>query len=91
VTGAAAVAKRYLKDAEAFHPVHKRQFEVLQKEADGDLAFWTGCQVATVQIGDMPKPTKMRRLTEVFRRIDGEWRMVHRHADMVEAPRDKKS
>jgi ketosteroid isomerase-like protein len=92
VTGAAAVAKRYLKDAEAFQPVGKSQFEVLQKEADGDLAFWTGYQVATVQIGDMPKPAKMRiRLTEVFRRTDGEWKMVHRHADMGEAPGDKKS
>ena len=59
---------------------------MLQKGASGDLAFWTGYQVATVQIGDMPKPMEMRiRLTEVFRRIGGEWKMVHRHADMGKA------
>jgi ketosteroid isomerase-like protein len=87
VTGAETVAARYLKDAKAFKPIGKSRVEVLQKGASGDLAFWTGYQVATAQIGDMPKPMEMRiRLTEVFRRIGGEWKMVHRHADMGEAP-----
>jgi ketosteroid isomerase-like protein len=83
VTGAKAVAARYLKDAKAFKPGGKSKFEVLQKVSDDTLAFWTGYQVARVQIGDMPKPMDMRiRITEVFRRIDGEWQMIHRHADM---------
>jgi ketosteroid isomerase-like protein len=61
---------------------------VLQKHSDGEMAFWTGYQIAKVQIGDMPKPMKMRiRLTEVFRKIDDAWKMVHRHADMGEAPK----
>ncbi len=86
VTGAAEVAKRYLKDANAFKPNGRSRFEVLQKHSDGKLAFWSGFQIATVQIGDMPRPMEMRiRLTEVFRKLDGEWKMVHRHADMGEA------
>jgi ketosteroid isomerase-like protein len=86
VTGAKAVAARYLKAAKAFKPSGTSRFEVLQKASDGDLAFWTGYQVARVQIGDMPKSMDMRiRLTEVFRKIDGEWKMIHRHADMGEA------
>jgi ketosteroid isomerase-like protein len=87
VTGAQAVAARYLRDARAFKPIGKSRFEVLQKGCSGDMAFWTGYQIATVQIGDMPRPMDMRiRLTEVFRKIGGKWKMVHRHADMGEVP-----
>jgi ketosteroid isomerase-like protein len=87
VSGAGAVAERYLKDAKAFRPVGKSRFEVLQKGADGDVGFWTGYQIATVQIGDMPQPIEMRiRVTEVFRKINGAWKMVHRHADMPTPP-----
>ncbi|MDE2450569.1 MAG: nuclear transport factor 2 family protein [Gammaproteobacteria bacterium] len=36
-----------------------------------------------MQIGKMPQITNMRiRVTELFRKIDGEWRLIHRHADM---------
>ncbi|HZP75963.1 MAG TPA: nuclear transport factor 2 family protein [Pseudolabrys sp.] len=83
VTGAEDVAARYLKDAQAFHKNGVSHFEVLQQAADDTLAFWTGFQVATVQIGDMPRPIDMRiRVTEIFHRIDGEWKLIHRHADM---------
>jgi len=82
VTGAAAVAERYLSDAKSFHKGGMSRLEVLQMGADGDIGFWTGYQVATARIGDMPKPVDMRiRITEIFRRIDGEWKMIHRHAD----------
>ncbi len=83
VTGGKAVASRYLKDAGAFRDNGVSRFDVLQSGHSGDLGFWTGFQVATVQIGDMPKPVDMRiRITEIFRLIDGEWKMIHRHADV---------
>lgn len=83
VKGAKTVAKRYLKDCEAFHSNGKSRFEVIHQEHSGDLGFWTAFQIATVQIGDMPKPIDMRiRITEVFKKIGGEWKMIHRHADL---------
>jgi ketosteroid isomerase-like protein len=82
VTGAEAVAKRYLKDAAVFHDNGTNRFDVLQKGDAGDIDFWTGFQIANVQIGDMPRPVEMRiRVTEIFRRIDDDWKLIHRHAD----------
>lgn len=83
VVGAKNVAARYLADSKSFHPNGTTHFEVIQKGHDGDFGFWTGFQVAAVQIGKMPQVTNMRvRVTELFRRIDGKWRLIHRHADM---------
>jgi len=83
VFGAAAVAARYRTDAASFKAGGGTRFEILQKESSGDLGFWTGFQVATVQFAGQDKPIEMKiRVTEVFRRLDGEWKMVHRHADV---------
>ena len=83
VTGAQAVVERYLSDAQLFKPNGTSRFEVIQKGSDGDLAFWTGYQVARAQIGGMPEAIDMKlRITEIFRRFDGSWKLIHRHADM---------
>jgi ketosteroid isomerase-like protein len=83
VTGAQSVAARYLKGAEAFQPNGTSRFEVMHQSNDNSLGFWTGLQIATVQLGDMPRPVNMRiRVTEVFRKDDGQWKLIHRHADV---------
>ena len=83
VVGAPDVASRYLSDAKSFHSNGTTQLEVIQRAYDGDLGFWTGIQIAHVQIGDASHAVQMRiRVTEVFRKIDGEWRLIHRHADI---------
>ena len=86
IVGADRVARRYSQDAKAFAPSGTSRFEVLQKAAGAELAFWTGYQIAKAQIGDMPAPQDMRiRVAEIFRRIDGEWKMIHRHADTAKS------
>ena len=87
VSGAEAVASRYRADASSFAPGGKGRFEVVQKGVSGDLAFWSGFQVATVRLKGRDEPVEMRiRVTEAFRRIGGEWKLVHRHADMSAKP-----
>jgi ketosteroid isomerase-like protein len=82
VSGAPAVAGRYRHDSEAFHPDGTTRFEVLHSFHDGDLAFWAGYEVTRAHVGSMPDAKDMRsRVTEIFRRIDGRWKLVHRHAD----------
>jgi len=83
VCGADAVATRYQSDAASFAPGGETNLEVLQKDASGDLAFWTGFQHATVHFAGRDHLVTMRiRVTEVFRRASGQWDLIHRHADV---------
>ncbi|MCW5659112.1 MAG: DUF4440 domain-containing protein [Burkholderiaceae bacterium] len=82
VQGATEVGARYVADALNFRSLGSSRFEVLQVGASGDLAYWVGLQRATAQVGDMTQPAPMDlRVTEIFRRESGEWKLVHRHAD----------
>jgi NAD(P)H-dependent FMN reductase/ketosteroid isomerase-like protein len=81
VRGAGAVQARYDADARAFGRGATGHLEILQSGSSGDLAFWTGLQHAEVHM--QGKKTAMTlRITEVFRFEDGNWKLVHRHADM---------
>lgn len=82
VQGATEVGARYVADAHQFHSQGSTRLEVLQVGASGDIAYWVGLQHAIVQHGDMTEPAPMDlRVTEIFRRENGEWKLVHRHAD----------
>lgn len=84
VTGAEAVAARYRRDSQSFRNDGTTRFEILQRQVSGDLAFWTGWQVATVRLSGQDAAIDMKiRVTEVFRKDDGVWKLVHRHADMA--------
>ena len=80
VQGAAEVGIRYEVDVRAFSAGSHTHLEILDSGASGDLAYWTGIQTFEGTVGD--KPTTMNiRLTELYRREDGQWKLFHRHAD----------
>jgi ketosteroid isomerase-like protein len=86
VTEADAVAERYRRDATSFQAGGQSRFEILQKASSGDIAFWTGFQVARVKLAGKSEDVEMRiRITEIFRKINGEWKMIHRHADVAKS------
>ena len=92
IEGAEQVWSTHRNGAEQFHPGGESKLEILQMGASEGIAYWVGLQHATVHIGKSPKPTPMTlRVTEVFRREDGAWKLVHRHADMLASESKGKS
>ena len=84
VEGAGPAEQAQVGGAAAFGPDSTGHFEVLNSGSSGDLAFWTGRQVARMDVRGQDDPVEMvLRTTEVFRREGGEWKLVHRHADVA--------
>lgn len=59
------------------------EHEVIAAGASGDLAYIVAFEHTTASVGDSPPLPYTLRATTVFRRQDGEWKVVHRHADPV--------
>lgn len=57
------------------------EFEVVAAGASGDLAYTVGYEHNSVSVDSKPT-TYTLRVTHVYRREDGQWRIVHRHADL---------
>lgn len=57
------------------------EFEVAAAGASGDLAYTVGYEHNNVTFDGKPT-TYTLRVTHVYRREEGQWRIVHRHADV---------
>jgi len=87
VQGASEVSATYLRDVAAFAPGSENRFEVLHMEARDGLGYWVGIQHASARMRGQAEPVPFRlRITEIFRREDGAWKLVHRHADPLSEP-----
>ena len=59
------------------------EHELIAAGASGDLAYIVAIEHTTASVnGSSPLPYTLRATT-VFRREDGEWKVVHRHADQA--------
>jgi len=92
VQGADAVNSRYAGDATAFERGSDSHFEILHMAASDGIAYWTGFQRASARMRGQAEAIPFNlRVTEVFRREDGDWKLIHRHADsLVAEPEAKK-
>jgi ketosteroid isomerase-like protein len=56
--------------------------EILNAEASGDLAYIVSIETNRLHEAGKSEEAILRlRVTQIFRREDGEWRLTHRHAD----------
>jgi ketosteroid isomerase-like protein len=63
-----------------FSDSQEYEFEVSATHASGDLAYTVGYERNKVRVEGKPRVYTLR-VTHVYRREDGRWRIVHRHAD----------
>ena len=56
--------------------------DVVEAEVLGDTAYTVGFEHTSASVNGEPR-TYTLRATQIYRREDGEWKVVHRHADTV--------
>ena len=58
------------------------RFELVAAGASGDLAYTLGYERFSFSMDGGPVEPITLRVTHVYRREDGEWKIIHRHADV---------
>jgi ketosteroid isomerase-like protein len=75
-----------LVEMERFFKGGEGTLEVVQTYASGDLAVLVAIEHQHGEVGDLPDQDWSLRVTLVFRRQEGRWRLAHRHADALVHP-----
>jgi ketosteroid isomerase-like protein len=71
--------------ASQFSKCESFRLEVIAAGVSGDLAYTVGYEHSMVSRGDGCVRSNRLRVTHVYRRENGEWKVVHRHGDGLEA------
>jgi ketosteroid isomerase-like protein len=66
---------RNFSNCESYH------CEVIAADVSGDLGYVVGIEHSTASVDGATPEAYDLRVTEVFRREAGDWKVVHRHAD----------
>ena len=88
--GRDAVGATFDRAASKFTDATPLHFELLAAEVSGDLAYTVGVEHSRVGIEGGPLQANDLRVTHIYRREDGKWRLAHRHGGGGSAPRDDK-
>lgn len=67
--------------ASRFSDVSGFRYEVEVVEVNGDMAYVLGYERFNGSIGGRPVEPVVVRVTHIYRRENGEWKIAHRHAD----------
>lgn len=68
------------------------RYERISEYVTEELAYNVEIERTRVKVGGAHEMAPLSlRVTSIFRREDGEWRVVHRHADPITAPQSAES
>jgi ketosteroid isomerase-like protein len=59
------------------------EYEVMAAGASGDLGYIVGVEHSTASVSGAAPEAYELRVTTILRRENGEWKVVHRHADPI--------
>lgn len=76
------------KDAAAHFRAGNCRFEEVSRYTTPDLGYILHLERAQVQLGASEETARISlRVTTIFRREEGDWKVAHRHADPITTPR----
>jgi ketosteroid isomerase-like protein len=75
------VSRTHSYVASLFSDCTAYDFELLAAGVSGELAYTVGYERHSTSIGGGPVQPHRLRVTHVYRRENGEWKIVHRHGD----------
>jgi ketosteroid isomerase-like protein len=79
--GAAAVRRAFYWQASWVSDCTAHRVDLVAAGVSGDLAYTVAFEHASVSVGGGPIRSLTNRATHVYRRENGEWKIVHRHTD----------
>jgi ketosteroid isomerase-like protein len=82
--GWADVAPMFEKIASNFSNCSSCEWEVVTADVGEDFAYLLAIERTTASVGGSEPTPYMLRSTTIFRRENGEWKIVHRHADPID-------
>lgn len=81
-TGQDEVGALFRRLASTFSDCTLHTYDVITAEVAGDLAYTVGHEHTRASVDGEPRDY-MLRVTQVYRREGGEWKVAHRHADTL--------
>jgi ketosteroid isomerase-like protein len=82
--GWAEVGPMFEKLASNFSSCSSCEWEVVDADGGDDFAYLLAIDRTTTSVGSSERTPHMLRSTTIFRRENGEWKIVHRHADPID-------
>jgi ketosteroid isomerase-like protein len=83
-TGQEEVRELFRTLAETFSGCTSHVYEIVAADVIGDMAFTTGYERTEASING-ERRRYVLRVTQVYRREGGEWKVAHRHGDTAES------
>lgn len=71
--------------AASFSDCTSYSHEVIAADVVGDMGYTVGYEHTSTSVNGAPRQYTLR-VTQVYRREEGEWKVAHRHADTLEEP-----
>ena len=75
-----AVRAVFDKLANTFSDVRSTDIDLIACDAHGDFAYTAHREITSTAINGVPRDYVLR-VTQVYRREDGAWKVIHRHGD----------